>query len=79
MIKTEKIDKIADEPVLRGDIDGNGKVNAADARLALRISAKLESPTDLQIKAGDLDGDGKISAKEARMILRFAARLEKEI
>ena len=79
VIKTEKIDKIADEPVLRGDIDGNGKVNAADARLALRISAKLESPTDLQIKAGDLDADGKISAKEARMILRFAARLEKEI
>ena len=79
VIKTEKIEKIADESVLRGDIDGNGKVNAADARLALRISAKLESPTDLQIKSGDLDADGKISAKEARMILRFAARLEKEI
>ena len=79
MIKTEKVEKITEEPVLRGDVDGNGKVNATDARLALRIAAKLEKPTAEHIKRGDLNGDGKITSKEARMILRFAAKLEKEI
>ena len=79
VIKTEKIEKITEEPVLRGDVDGSGKVNATDARLALRIAAKLEKPTAEQIKRGDLNGDGKITSKEARMILRFAAKLEKEI
>lgn len=62
--------------ILLGDIDGNGKINATDARLILRIAAKLDSATDTKLLAGDLNGDGKISAAEARSALRFAARLE---
>ena len=62
--------------ILLGDIDGNGKINATDARLILRIAAKLDSATDTKLLAGDLNGDGKISAGEARSALRFAARLE---
>lgn len=68
----------APSTVKLGDLDGNGKIAAKDARLALRISAKLEKATDDQIKAGDLNGDGKVTAKEARSILRVSAKLDNE-
>ena len=59
-----------------GDIDGNGKITAADARLALRISAKLETGTETQLLAADTDKNGRITASDARKILRVAANLE---
>lgn len=61
---------------LKGDVNLDGVVNAADARLALRNAAKIENLSALSIKAGDLDGDGVITAAEARTILRVAAKLE---
>jgi hypothetical protein len=63
------------KPVLKGDLNGDGKVTATDARIALLIASKLLKPTAEQIEAGDIDGDGKISAKDARQILRMAARV----
>lgn len=68
----------APSDVKLGDLDGNGKITAADARMALRIAARLDTATDDQLKAGDLDGNGKISSSEARAILRVAARLDPE-
>ncbi len=59
-----------------GDVNSDGNVNAADARLALRISAELEAPTDIQLKAADADLNGKVTAADARMILRKSAGLE---
>ena len=62
-----------------GDIDNNGKINASDARLALRIAAKLENNmTDNQLKAADVTKDGKVTASDARKILRVGAKLDKE-
>lgn len=63
-------------PVLIGDVNGSGKVEASDARKALRASAKLDSLTADEEKRADADGDGKITAKDARLILRAAAKLE---
>jgi len=71
--------KKADGGILKGDVNGDGKVTASDARLALRISARLESADSRMISAGDINGDGKITAAEARRILRFSAKLEKEL
>lgn len=68
----------APSTVKLGDLDGNGKITASDARLALRIAARLDTATDDQLKAGDLNGDGKIQSSEARSILRVAAKLDKE-
>ncbi len=62
--------------VVLGDADGNGKLTAADARTALRIAAKLESPTDAVFAALDLNSDGSITIAEARMLLRVSAKLE---
>lgn len=59
-----------------GDIDGDGKVTAADARLALRAAVDLDILTEEQLKAADMDGDGKVTAADARLILRKAVNLE---
>lgn len=59
-----------------GDLSGDGKVQAKDARLALRIAAKVESCNEKQLSAGDIDKNGKIDASDARKILRFAASLD---
>ena len=61
------------KPIIMGDLNGDGKVTAADARIALRIAAKLQKPTAVQLKAGDMNGDGKITAADARKILEMAA------
>jgi len=75
VLETESIDKLT-ETIIKGDLDNSGKVTASDARLALRISAKLEPVDEYRLKAGDLNGDGKITASEARLILRYSAHLE---
>ena len=60
-----------------GDINGDSKINAADARLALRYSARLEEFSEEQLDAADVDKSGKVTASDARKILRFSAGLEK--
>ncbi|MBQ6863053.1 MAG: leucine-rich repeat protein, partial [Clostridia bacterium] len=59
-----------------GDVDNNGKLEAADARLALRAAVKLETLTETQTKAADADKNGKLEAADARLILRAAVGLE---
>ena len=59
--------------VLKGDVDGDGDKDAADARKALRASAKLETLTEEQKKAADMNGDNKITAADAQRILKDVA------
>lgn len=67
---------IVDEGSFKGDVDGDGKITAADARLALRAAAKLTTLTKAQLEAADLTNDGRVTAEDARKILRVAAKLE---
>lgn len=60
-----------------GDVNLDGVVRAADARLALRAAAKLENLSSEAFAAADVDFDKKVSAKDARKILRVSAGLEK--
>ncbi len=63
----------------RGDVDGDGSVTAADARLALRAAVGLEKAIvkgTAAFTAADVDGDGVITAADARTILRIAVKLE---
>jgi hypothetical protein len=62
--------------ILMGDIDGDGKIEAEDARLVLRYVAKLDTLDDLQLLAANLNGDTKILADDARLILRIVALLD---
>lgn len=59
-----------------GDLDGNGKANSSDARLALRTAARLEKIGVLSQVAADCNLNGLVDAQDARMILRSAAKLE---
>lgn len=59
-----------------GDMNNDGNITAADARIALRIAAKLQTPTEYELFVGDLDSDGRITASEARKILRVAAHID---
>lgn len=59
-----------------GDVDENGTLTAADARLALRASVGLENLTPAQITAADADFSGDITAADARLILRASVGLE---
>lgn len=60
-----------------GDVDASGKVDATDARLALRAAVGLESLSAEAQKAADVDFNGVVNATDARIILRAAVGLEK--
>ncbi len=64
-----------DEEYRKGDVNGDDKVTAADARIVLRIAAKLETPSVSVYLLADFNGDGNITANDARSILRKAAKL----
>ncbi|MBQ7960973.1 MAG: leucine-rich repeat protein [Clostridia bacterium] len=64
------------EVCVKADINGDGKVTAADARLALRAAARIDVISGVYAYAADADGNGTISAGDARAILRKAAGLD---
>ena len=68
----------APEPAAPGDVDGDGYVTAADARLALRRAVELEGflPENPAFISADVVFDGEITAADARLILRAAVDLE---
>lgn len=60
-----------------GDVNGDGKITLADARLCLRVAARLENILSLtHADAADIDFNGTVSPSDARAILRIAARLD---
>ncbi len=60
-----------------GDLDVNGRIDAADARLAMRYSVGLETPPSrVMLLVADVDGDYMITASDARLILRMSVGLE---
>ena len=63
---------------LVGDADNNGQINAADARLILRVSAKIDKIESLKVPFAvlDMNKDNQITAADARIALRIAAKLE---
>lgn len=62
--------------VLKGDINGDGKVRSNDALLALRIAVGLvKEPTEAQKEAADMNNDGKIRSNDALLVLRKAVGL----
>ena len=62
---------------VRGDLDGSGVLDPADARLALRFSVGLEPMLEARnfLWLADRDGDGKATPADARLILRDAVGL----
>ncbi len=75
VIKAAKAD-ITYSVVILGDVNGDGRVNASDARIALRAASKLETLEGLAEIAANCDGKARITAADARLILRVGAKLQ---
>jgi hypothetical protein len=58
---------------IRGDINGDGVVNAADGALALQIASGLHPPTAQQEAACDVNGDDTCNSADGSLILCYAA------
>lgn len=64
---------------MMGDADENGRITAADARIVLRVAAKIDAEDSINFCNTDADDNGKITASDARIILRVAASLSEFI
>lgn len=63
--------------VLAGDVSGNGRIEADDARLTLRAAVGLDTLTGKAKTAlGGLTGNGEADPAAARAVLRFAVGLD---
>ena len=73
--QTRAIEKLE---YLVGDANGDGQITAADARILLRLSAKLEKLESYNVPFAvlDVNGDGQITASDARIVLRLSAKLD---
>ena len=60
---------------IKGDVNGDGKVDVNDATLVQQYAAELIPFTDAQLRAGDTNGDGKVDINDATRIQQFAAEL----
>lgn len=61
------------ETTVSGDVNGDGKVTAVDARWVLQIAAGTREVTESEKTSVDLNGDGKVTAVDARWVLQIAA------
>lgn len=56
---------------LRGDVNGDGVVNASDAILVLRYALNVLGLTTTQLAAADCNGDGVVDSQDALIIMRY--------
>ena len=59
--------------VTTGDLNGDGKINTADAVFVLKFAAEMIQLDDKQVKAADVNHDGKVNTADAVLILKYAA------
>lgn len=61
-------------PGEKGDVDGSGEVNSADALIALQAATSKVELTEAQYEAADVDGNGTVSSADALLILQYATK-----
>ncbi|MCH5197622.1 MAG: dockerin type I repeat-containing protein [Oscillospiraceae bacterium] len=61
---------------VRGDVDFDGEITAADARLILRFAVLLQKPSEKELLYANLNSDVEITAADARKALRIAVELD---
>ena len=59
--------------VMYGDVNGDGKINTADAVVILKFAAEMITLDDVKTLAGDTNHDGKVNTADAVLILKYAA------
>ncbi len=64
------------DDVMKGDVDGNGKVELPDAQMALKMALKIiAEPTGQQVEAADVDGKVGVTLSDAQLILKYALKI----
>ena len=61
---------------MKGDLDDDGQITPADARIVLRAAVGLDKLTDSQKTIADINRDGMITPSDARSVLRCAVGLD---
>jgi len=61
--------------VMKGDVNGDGKVNVIDARICLRFALGLISLSAEQQEICDVDGDGAVTEADAERSAQFSLGL----
>ena len=62
-----------EEEILKGDLDGDREVTAADAVLLARYLAELQELDQKQLAAADIDGDGAVTSSDSVLVARYLA------
>ncbi len=69
--------KLPTEDLYYGDINTDGLITAADARIVLQFCAKTKLLTRRQCILADINANKAVNAQDARIILRIAAKIDK--
>ena len=69
---------VEDKKVLIGDVNGDGKVNGADAGILSRYTSDWKSYNEMikDMKAADINGDGKVNGADAGLLSRYTSGWE---
>lgn len=59
--------------IIKGDVNGDGSIDLADAIIALKAVAGISPITAVRLE-GDVNGDGRIGVEEAMYVLQHLAR-----
>ena len=70
-VKTEVIPYNTSETAVRGDLNGDGIVNAADIRLLYRFLSGITRLDEKQKNAADLNGDGAVDKADLELAKRL--------
>jgi hypothetical protein len=62
--------------VVKGDMNGDGRVSSGDLSVLLQHVAELSKLTNEKLLAADLNGDGRASSADLSKLLRVVAELE---
>ena len=73
---TEELPPKERNGILRGDVNGDGVVNATDALMLLRYSMDLLQLSVEQLSRCDCDGNGVIDTLDALVILRYCIGID---
>lgn len=60
---------------LKGDVDGNNRVDLRDAQMALKAALCIEKLEPDAVTRADVDGDKKVTLKDTQQILRAALNI----
>ena len=63
--------------IVKGDIDGDGKVSLSEVIIILKVALGIQKPDSQMLIIADMDGDGDIRLADVQIALRIALGIDK--